>query len=368
MPGQAEGTLLFMLSFRDYVASLKERTGTFQILVIGNEAADLDSTVSSLCYAYLSTTHHDIPAIPVVNCFRCDFPLRKEISYLLLKTGIMPDDLLFIDDVLFDEFPENFSLVLIDHNQPGLSLDPYSAKVTGIIDHHDDSGLFQTVSPRIIQQVGSTATLVAQEFVRERAFIDKDVACLLLAAILLDTLNLSQRSKKATAADNAMASVLTAICEIDGKRLFKILQMKRHDINGMTVVDLLRRDYKEYQIGKIRYGVAVVCLDSASLHERDVNILKTLKEYQRDRNLEFLVLMLVTTQPHFRREMIVVWDDDNAQDSLFTVLQEKGFGLSLLRGDLWKIDPNGSVRIYGQANEALSRKVLHPLLTAFLDT
>ncbi len=335
--------------------------------VIGNEAADLDSTVSSLCYAYLSTTHYNIPAIPVINCLRSDFFLRREIHYLLLKKSINPEDLLFIDDMKLEELPATSTLILIDHNCPGISLAPYSEKVTGIIDHHYDSGLFQTAFPRIIQKVGSTATLVAQEFVKVGALIDKDVAGLLLAAILLDTLNLSQRQKKATAADNAMASVLMEICTVDGKRLFETLQQKRFDIDNMSVVDLLRRDYKEYQSGKIRYGIAVVFLDTVSLFQRDENLLRTLGEYRIGRNLEFLVVMLVAISPRFRREMVVVWDDGTAQDSLFKVLQEKGFGLSLLR-DSGGSETNRSIRMYNQANETLSRKVLHPLLTKYLFT
>ena len=74
--------------------------------MLGNEAADLDSTISALVLAYY--TAHSIAkeekenkaegqqtlVFPVINCIREDLPLRTEVVYFLKSYGIRVDHLI----------------------------------------------------------------------------------------------------------------------------------------------------------------------------------------------------------------------------------------------------------------------------------
>lgn len=75
-------------------------------VVLGNEAADLDSSVSSIVTAfYLAHSllkeekenkqdGHQSFVFPVINCARDDLPLRTEVIYVLQKYAINPDTLI----------------------------------------------------------------------------------------------------------------------------------------------------------------------------------------------------------------------------------------------------------------------------------
>ena len=117
-----------------------------------------------------------------MNCLKEDFPLRKDIETLLTDLNVNPDDLLFLPDVDIHSLPDP-SIILVDHNVPQMQ---YANLVKEIIDHHQDS---EAVScTRTIELVGSCSTLVARKLLNDSEYsIQRDVATLLLAAILVDT-------------------------------------------------------------------------------------------------------------------------------------------------------------------------------------
>jgi len=75
-------------------------------VVLGNEAADLDSVVSSIVTAYYSAlslskeekenkiVDQQSFVFPVINCTREDFPLRTEVTYFLAANSIRLDSLI----------------------------------------------------------------------------------------------------------------------------------------------------------------------------------------------------------------------------------------------------------------------------------
>ncbi|MCF6334552.1 MAG: hypothetical protein L3J12_02285, partial [Spirochaetales bacterium] len=69
-------------------------------VVMGNEAADLDSMVSAVSYAwYLYLLDNQLNPFPYINIPRADFKLRTEAVYLFEKAGIDIESLLFTDDL-----------------------------------------------------------------------------------------------------------------------------------------------------------------------------------------------------------------------------------------------------------------------------
>jgi inorganic pyrophosphatase/exopolyphosphatase len=68
---------------------------------MGNEACDLDSTVSALTYAYLlhnemsAGTREVMVVIPLLNILKKQLPLRTEVTYYLQRNSIPLDHLIF---------------------------------------------------------------------------------------------------------------------------------------------------------------------------------------------------------------------------------------------------------------------------------
>ena len=86
-------------------------------IVIGNEAADLDSMVSAVLYGFLASACGS-PTVPVVNCPRGDFVLRTEAVYLFEALGVDVAALPFIDEIDLERLHRSgrLRLTLVDHN------------------------------------------------------------------------------------------------------------------------------------------------------------------------------------------------------------------------------------------------------------
>ena len=81
-------------SLNTYLAEKKKALASDRILhfVLGNEASDLDSMVSSVMYAYHAgqarADENGPVVLPLINIPRADFKLRREAAYLFESTGV----------------------------------------------------------------------------------------------------------------------------------------------------------------------------------------------------------------------------------------------------------------------------------------
>ena len=105
-----------------WLGSLKNNfSNTKQVTVVmGNEAADLDSMASAVTYAwYLNLSDSSGNYFPLINIPRADFKLRTEAVYLFKEAGVDIDQLLFIEDVDLEKLKagSNLKLILVDHNK-----------------------------------------------------------------------------------------------------------------------------------------------------------------------------------------------------------------------------------------------------------
>ncbi|KAJ2867905.1 Exopolyphosphatase [Coemansia erecta] len=263
--------------------------GSNLTLVLGNESADLDSMVSSLTLAYaLSAQQQSNTVVPIMNANRADMTLRQDCQALLQTTLVAEggkgiDDLTFIDDIDLKEVVDKYTdrdnsldVWLVDHNAPASRqafLDPY---VRGIVDHHLDEGRCQGAEWREIETIGSCTTLVAAKIRALDNPIDSALAKLLLAPILLDTANLNPESLRATAKDKECYNWLVPLInwttpglaaaekngsdvdEVSGaqeqlqvsstQELYKALDKLKGSVKHLSSADLLRKDYKQWQV------------------------------------------------------------------------------------------------------------------------
>ena len=117
-------------------------------------------------------------------------------------------------------------VILVDHNEKNQAVAGIeSAEIQEIIDHHR-LGTVQTMSPVFFrnQPLGCTATIIYQMYQENQIEPPKEIAGLLCAAILSDTLLF--QSPTCTPMDEATARTLAKIAQIDvvefcEKRCFK---------------------------------------------------------------------------------------------------------------------------------------------------
>jgi inorganic pyrophosphatase/exopolyphosphatase len=262
-------------------------------LVLGNEAADLDSVACAVSLAYslhLANDDETRAYAPVVCVPREDFPLRADARWLLDHVGIDVDALTFDGEIPFGAFARTtrddaLRLVLVDHNAVASS-SAYAAfadAVDAVVDHHDDEKKYPAACDAVIVPTGSCATLVAEALVSPadasepsgtatrvsfetaaRLFVgdsktgeDSDArrlrvgdprAALLLAAVLLDTQNLNASATRVHARDAAIVPILASLAGTGDVAAFHDeLKRRRFDQFGLSPRDLLRRDYKQWR-------------------------------------------------------------------------------------------------------------------------
>ncbi|KAJ7248600.1 hypothetical protein B0H12DRAFT_1203065 [Mycena haematopus] len=242
-------------------------------VVMGNEAGDLDSVASSIAYAWVQSEIQKKPCVPLIQIAQDDLNLRAENMYALKLAGVSNPQLqlLSITDLEgVKPFPSN-TFALVDHNRLGnlFSVDNPNTRVIAVIDHHEDEHFYaDSADPRKVAPAGSCASHVATLYPKE-AEIPRELATLLLSAILIDTGGLVPGGKalqvdheaasylipRSTLSDSISSSTISSISPTDPgmlssitevKRLSDDLSDKKVDVSHLGAWDLLRRDYKEY--------------------------------------------------------------------------------------------------------------------------
>ncbi len=147
-------------------------------------------------------------------------------------------------------------LILVDHNEKTQCVDGWEdAEILEIIDHHRIGNL-ETSGPVYFrnQPVGCTATVIYQMYGEQAIEIPPDIAGLLLSAILSDTLEF--RSPTCTPQDQYTAEALARICGVEIHELAQEMFEAGENLEGKTPADLFQQDYKTFEAGGIRFGVA----------------------------------------------------------------------------------------------------------------
>ena len=181
-------------------------------------------------------------------------------------------------------------VVLVDHNEraqavPGLD----QAEILEIIDHHRLADI-QTSQPIRVRNepVGSTATIIAGMYQEHGVMPSANMAGLLAAAILADTVMF--KSPTCTKRDIAMAERMARIGGVNIKELGRQLFSTA---GGKSVEELVSSDFKEFHIGEQNLGVGqVTCLDSMEMLERKDEFLDVMRRLQEEHHYNMVILML----------------------------------------------------------------------------
>ena len=146
-------------------------------------------------------------------------------------------------------------LILVDHNERQQAVDGLEeADILEIIDHHRIGNL-ETTGPVYFRNVpvGCTATILYQMFGEQGMTPSKEIAGLLLSAILSDTLMF--RSPTSTPQDEAAAKALAALAGEDIPTYAEQMFEAGADLTGRDAEDVFCSDFKVFSRGDAKFGV-----------------------------------------------------------------------------------------------------------------
>ena len=179
----------------------------------------------------------------------------RAAAFLVLTDDGRLEGILTRTDILK---PVKTRLVLVDHNEMSQAV-PGAGEVViaEVIDHHR-LGVLNTAQPILFinEPVGSTCTIVADLFRRDQLTPSADLAGLMMAGIISDTLNLN--SPTSTEKDATLLRWLAGIAGVDARELADTIFSSGSVILAQAPDRVVRSDYKVYHEEGVSFAVAQV--------------------------------------------------------------------------------------------------------------
>ena len=217
-----------------------------KVLVFGHKNPDTDSITSAISYAYLKQQlGMDAEAVRLGS-------ISGETAYALGQFGFEAPRL------IEKAAPEAQQVILVDHNEKQQSVDDLDdVQVIEVVDHHRIAN-FQTADPLYYraEPVGCTATILKKLYKENGVDIPKDIAGLMLSAIISDSLLF--KSPTFTEEDRTAAEELATIADVDAQVYGLEMLKAGADLSGKSLEELVSLDAKEFTIGDAKIEIAQV--------------------------------------------------------------------------------------------------------------
>ncbi|HWI55298.1 MAG TPA: putative manganese-dependent inorganic diphosphatase [Desulfobacteria bacterium] len=184
-------------------------------------------------------------------------------------------------------------VILVDHNELSQAVDgAEEAQIVEVVDHHRVGGV-QTGEPILFRNepLGATCTLVAKAYFEHGINLSKEMAGLLCAGILSDTMIF--KSPTSTATDREIAERLSVSAGINLQE-FGIKMLKEGaSLIGLTPKEILNMDYKEFNAERASLGIGQV--NTMSLDDMVIlkeSLLAEMELLRKQTGKDYILLMV----------------------------------------------------------------------------
>ena len=274
--------------------------------IFGHTTPDSDSIVGALSLSYLKNQLGE-DTIPVRQG-----NVSGETAFILDKFG-------FEAPALKTEFAgENVYLIdFMERSQSPKDID--EATILGIVDHHK-MGDLKTDTPleMWVRPVGCSNTIVKEMFDHYNVEIPKDLAGMMMCAILSDTVIF--KSPTCTKTDTKAVKELAEIAGVeDPKALGMEMFIVKSDVLNDTKEALVLRDFKDFNMGGNTIGVGQLEVVDLSVFDNMKEELFAAMQKIKDEEGRHTVLLLLTDIMQEGSQLLVLSDDSSKIESAFEV-------------------------------------------------
>lgn len=252
-----------------------------KVLIFGHKNPDTDSICSAIAYA----------------------DLKKQLGLNVepVRLGGINAETQYALDTFKVEAPrlvekaadEVKSVILVDHNERQQSADDISdVRILEVIDHHRIAN-FETSDPLYYrcEPVGCTATILNKMYKEKDLTISKEIAGLMLSAIISDSLLF--KSPTCTHEDVIAAHELAEIAGVDADVYGLEMLKAGADISGKTVEELLTLDAKGFEMGASKVEIAQVnTVDTADVLARKTELEAAISKRIVEKNLDLFLFVI----------------------------------------------------------------------------
>ena len=215
------------------------------ILIFGHKNPDTDTICSSIVYNNLKRLQGmDTEAVRLGE-------INDETKYALEYFNVrLPR--------LVEKVEEGQHVILVDHNEFQQSANGIEkAFIREVIDHHRIAN-FETAAPLYYraEPLGCTATILKKIYEEQSVHIDKQMAGLMLSAIISDSLLF--KSPTCTLQDKVAAEELAKIAEVNAEEYGLAMLKAGASTTDKTAETLISLDAKEFVLGADKLVVAQI--------------------------------------------------------------------------------------------------------------
>lgn len=278
-----------------------------ETLVFGHKNPDTDTIMSAMVMANLENKlGNNAKAVRLGN-------VNKETEYVFKFLGIEQPE--FIEDIA-----DGQDIILVDHNEATQSASNLAnANVTKIVDHHAIN--FTTSNPVYYraEPVGCTSTVLYKMYKENDVEISKEIATMMLSAIISDTLLF--KSPTCTAEDKAIAEKLAKIAGVDAEVYGTDLLKAGTDLSEYTPEQIINIDSKLFEKDGKRFKIAQInTADLDSIFKDKVYFEAAINDEIKKDNLD--LYMFAATDIINSNSKIISLGNDSA-------VVEKAYGVTL---------------------------------------
>ncbi|MDD1725004.1 MAG: putative manganese-dependent inorganic diphosphatase [Methanospirillum sp.] len=235
-----------------------------------------------------------------VEILQCDALLStaaKIVSNSPYRTAcVTGDEGHFIGMLSRNSFLEDVhkTVILVDHNEYNQAVEGIeTAEILEIIDHHR-LGTIATLQPIRFRNepVGSTSTIITMRYREEGIVPSREIATILLAGVLSDTLVLKMSTT--TMRDRETVAYLSELTGIEPEEFGSTLINKGMNLDDVVMDEVITRDLKEYTLQEKRISISQVMTGSDEFSRKnDAAIREALGQYRKNHGYD-LSIVLVT--------------------------------------------------------------------------
>lgn len=252
-----------------------------KVLILGHKNPDTDTITSALVYADLkSKLGMNAEAVRLGD-------VNGETQYALNYFGVEAPRYV---ELVSEEVNE---VILVDHNERQQSAtDIEKVRVIEVIDHHRIAN-FETSGPLYFraEPVGCTATILNKLYKENGVSVSKEMAGLMLSAIISDSLLF--KSPTCTEQDVAAAKELAAIAGVNAEVYGLEMLKAGADLSDKTIEQLITIDAKEFAMGSYKVEIAQVnAVDTNDVLSRQAELEAALNEKIAAKELDLFLLVV----------------------------------------------------------------------------
>ncbi|WP_332286316.1 manganese-dependent inorganic pyrophosphatase [Bacillus velezensis] len=289
-----------------------------KILIFGHQNPDTDTICSAIAYA--------------------DLKNKLGFNAEPVRLGQVNGETQYALDYFKQESPrlvetaanEVNGVILVDHNERQQSIkDIEDVQVLEVIDHHRIAN-FETAEPLYYraEPVGCTATILNKMYKENNVKIEKEIAGLMLSAIISDSLLF--KSPTCTEQDIAAAKELAEIAGVDAEEYGLNMLKAGADLSKKTVEELISLDAKEFTLGSKKVEIAQVnTVDIEDVKKRQPELEAALSKVIAEKNLD-LFLLVITDILENDSLALAIGDQASKVEKAFNVTLENN--TALLKG------------------------------------